>query len=93
MEESLVQYLNRNPTEKKYRFIRVANGSFRALQIRKSTGDKWLKRWIHNFKNKLNPKINFERLVKGTKEGYGLSYGNKSFNQFGHITQLFNLGD
>lgn len=68
VEESLVHYLNNNPQEKKYRFIRVANGTFRALGIRKCTGDYWLKSFMRKFQSKFDRCINLRKLLNGCKK-------------------------
>lgn len=42
IEEKIIDYLNRHPNEKKYKFNRVANRVFRSLKIKKCTGEYWL---------------------------------------------------
>lgn len=43
IETRLIDYLNHNPNEKKYKFIKICNRTFRALKIKKCTGDYWLR--------------------------------------------------
>jgi hypothetical protein len=63
IEENLIEYLNQNIFEKKYKFIKVSSGVFRALKVKKCTGDFWLKSLIRKYRHRLDPRIDLIKLI------------------------------
>ena len=57
IEEFMIEYLNQNPGEKKYKFIRIASAVFKLMNIRKCTGNHWLKVLIEKHKNKISREV------------------------------------
>lgn len=64
IESRLVDYLNQNPYEKKYKFIKISNRTFRSLKIKKCTGDYWLSGVFKRFAKKLSPHVDQASLLK-----------------------------
>ena len=50
----MIEYLNQNPGEKKYKFIRIAAAIFKLMNVRKCTGNHWLKVLMERHKNKVS---------------------------------------
>ena len=64
IESKLIEHLNANPHERKYKFIKICNRTFRALKIKKCTGDYWLSDMFKRFASRLNPEIDTRGLLK-----------------------------
>jgi hypothetical protein len=68
-EARLVDYLNHNPNEKKYRFIKISNRTFRSLKIKKCTGDYWLAAIFKKFAAVLSPEVDQAALLRKPNRG------------------------
>ena len=64
IQEKIIDYLNNHPNEKKYKFNRITNRVFRALGIKKCTGEYWLRELLIRFKQRLSPQINVNYLIR-----------------------------
>lgn len=63
IEEKMVQYLNRYPKEKKYKFTKISKNVYRAFRVRIATGDVWLKDLFKRYAGKIGKHVDKKSML------------------------------